>query len=152
MGRASCYDRVVKRLRGIVPARFVQDSDFKCSSPGEDEAALLAEYAAWAGLTVETAFVQWDESRMTRVHVTRDGVSATLRFVHVKYYFPPVAVLSYLNRELERMSEPSRFVALAGEGRELVALVTPPQLAAISGLGYEVVFEGVDASVFAHDP
>ena len=139
----------MKRIRHIVPARFVHDSDFKCACPGADEAEMLASYAAWIALDVQTSFVQRDDDGKTRVSVEHGNAATTLRFEHAKYYFPPVAVLSYLNRELERRGQPERFVALTLDGRELVVLVEPAQLGALRDLGARIVHEGVDTRVFA---
>lgn len=125
------------RLTDFVPRGRIHDSDFKCSSPGDDEEDLLGELARLARIPLTSEGFSQSDGRTVELRARIDGRTAVISLPHRKYQFPPRELIDALNAVLAARADAYELVAVlepAGRG-EAVARVRPDEKAALRAAG-----------------
>jgi hypothetical protein len=118
-------------IADVVPRERCFVSDFRCATPGEDEARVFDELARLA--RIEAGVLEQPASEMYRagfvtLAIRVAGKLELLAMRHTPYCVPPTKMLDLINGELERLDREYRLVACRDQVSTAVALVTPAEL------------------------
>jgi len=126
------------RVRDVIPRSRCYASDFKCSTPGEDEAAIFDELAKLARIdarVIPQPHSDTFHAGFVTLAVELAGRLELLALRHAKYQVPPTAMLDLLNRELERTDDEHRLVTCRDDLTEAVVLATSAELMELESAG-----------------
>jgi hypothetical protein len=129
------------RIADVVPRERCFASDFKCSTPGEDEARVFDELARLA--QIDAGVLEQPASEMFRagfvtLAIRVAGKLELIAMRHTPYCVPPTKMIELINGELERLDREHRMVACRDDATTAVVLVTPAELMELESGGLVV--------------